>query len=70
MNNNEAKLRAELDAAIAGIRESNRLLMQSIRAHDSGAIEKRVLKLRASRWKLAVAVREFRRLADETGHGL
>jgi hypothetical protein len=70
VNNNEVKLRADLDAAVAAIKESNRLLMQSILARDSGAIEKRVLKLRASRWKLAVAVREFDRLAEGGVNGL
>lgn len=62
--NDETKLRADLDAALAAIKESNRLLMQSILARDSGAIEKRVIKLRASRWKLASALWEFRRLVD------
>jgi hypothetical protein len=69
VNTNEAKIRADLDAAVAAIKESNRLLMQSIVACDSGAIEKRVLKLRASRWKLAVAIREFQRLADGAING-
>jgi hypothetical protein len=69
VNDNEAKLCADLDAAIAAIKESNRLLMQSILKRDSGAIEQRVIKLRASRWKLALAVREFHRLADGTVNG-
>jgi len=64
VNNDEAKLRADLDAALAAIKESNRLLMQSILSGDSGAIERRVIKLRASRWKLAAALREFDRLAE------
>ena len=69
MKNNEAKVRADLDAAIAAIKESNRLLMRSILERDAGAIEQRVVKLRASRWKLAVAVREFHLLADRAASG-
>ena len=67
--NDETKLRADLDAALAAIKESNRLLMQSILARDSGAIEKRVIKLRASRWKLAAVLMKFHRLADGRVNG-
>lgn len=69
MNNEEAKIRADLDAALAAVKESNRLLMQSILTSDSRAIEKRVVKLRASRWKLAAALREFHRFADGGADG-
>ena len=69
MNKNEAKLRADLDAALAAIKESNRLLMRSILTRDSGTIEERVTRLRASRWKLAVALREFHRLASAGVNG-
>jgi len=63
MTNQEARLRAELDAALAAVKESNRLLKQSILSQDSKAIEKRLIKLRASRWKLAAIIRECHRFA-------
>jgi len=57
----EARLRADLDAALAAVKESNRLLMQSIVSRDSKAMEKRLIKLRASRWKLVDVIRQCHR---------
>ena len=54
---NEAKLKADLDAAVAAIRKSNQLLKQSILSGDMRSVEKQIVKVRASRWKLKVALR-------------
>jgi hypothetical protein len=62
MWNNESKYQVQLDAALESIKESNRLLMHSILARDSKAIEKRVVRLRASRWKLIAAIRDYEKL--------
>lgn len=64
MTSDEARLRADLDAALAAVKESNRLLMRSILSGDPEAMKKQVIKLRASRWKLAVAIRACHRFAS------
>jgi hypothetical protein len=58
----EAKCKAELDAAVAALKDSNRLLMRSILSEDAQAIEKQTIRLRASRWKLRIAIRAFKAL--------
>ena len=65
MNNQEAKCKADLDAALAALKESNRLLMRSIASRETQSIQKNIVKLRASRWRLAFAVRQFEKLASE-----
>jgi hypothetical protein len=65
MNENEAKCRADLDAALNALKKSNRLLMQSIVAGNMEAVEKHSLKLRASRWRFAEALRHFEKMATD-----
>jgi hypothetical protein len=65
MNENEAKCRADLDAALASLKKSNRLLIQSIAAGNMLAVEKQSVKLRASRWRLAEALRNFENMATD-----
>lgn len=64
MDRNEAKCQADLDAALAALKKSNRLLLESIMACDMRAAQKQVIRLRASRWRLAMAVRQFERAAN------
>ena len=61
----EAKCRADLDAAVIAIRESNRLLKQSIVADDLKSLEKRLVRIRASRWKLKAAIHAAKALQLE-----
>src|ERR1700722_14059832 len=49
MNDKEANCRADLDAALAALKESNRLLIRSIATRDIRAVERQTIKLRASR---------------------
>jgi hypothetical protein len=65
MNTNEAKCRADLDAAFDALKKSNRLLMQSIVAGNMQAVEKHSVKLRASRWRFAEALRDFEKMATD-----
>jgi hypothetical protein len=65
MNENEAKCRADLDAAFNALKKSNRLLMQSIVTGNMQAAERHSLKLRASRWRFAEALRDFEKMATE-----
>ena len=62
MNDKEANCRADLDAALAALKESNRLLIRSIATRDIRAVERQTIKLRASRWRLADAVRQFEKI--------
>lgn len=57
---NQSKLTKNLDAALAAVKESNRCLMKSILARDDNALEKGVIRLRASRCRLTAAVRGLR----------
>jgi len=61
----EAKCKAELDAAVVAIRESNRLLKESILMDDLKSIEKQLVRIRASRWKLKAAIRAAKSLRPE-----
>jgi hypothetical protein len=65
MNENEAKCRADLDVALAALKKSNRLLMQSMAAGNMLAVEKHSVKLRASRWRFAEALRNFENMATD-----
>jgi hypothetical protein len=58
----EAKCKADLDAAVAAVRKSNQLLKQSILSGNLPSVKEQLVKIRASRWKLKVAVRAFENL--------
>jgi len=62
MNDKEAKCKADLDAALAALKKSNQLLRKSISAGDLHAVERHSVKLAASTWKLAFAVRRCKEL--------
>jgi hypothetical protein len=62
MNDKEAKCQADLEAALAALKRSNQLLRQSIVARDMQAVERHTVKLAASTWKLAFAVRQCKEL--------
>ena len=65
MTKDEARLQSDLDAALAALKESNRLLIESIFSRDTQAMEKRLIKLRARRWKLASVIHECHRLQSQ-----
>jgi hypothetical protein len=60
----EAKCKADLDAAVAAVRKSNQLLKQSILSGDMRSVENQIVKIRASRWKLKVALRACENFAS------
>lgn len=58
----EARCKADLDAALAALKEANRLLIRSIQTRDVQAIQKQTVKMRASRWRLRAALRALEML--------
>jgi hypothetical protein len=62
LTKHEAKCKADLDAALAALKESNRLLKRSIATQEAQSIQRQLVKVRASRWRLTFAIRQFEEL--------